>query len=539
MGTSIADEECFFCQKDCSIRCSACGLSACSPQHLTLHRPKAYCFPFRIQSKPEVGRYIVATRSISPLEVILEDDPAVFGPNHDTEPVCLECLVPVDGAYLCSQCHLPLCGDKCDQIRKYHARECQLLSQTPKGYKMRVDFNRVGKHPGMKAIAPEYCCISPLRLLALKAQDPELWDRVQMLMDHDDDRRKEEDYWKMFQVNAVDFLRQICGFDFTEEEIFRATGIIRTNAFHVQHPYMKIHDASGGAVFPTFSFLSHSCLANARYSVSSDNHLTLRAQREIPSGAEITIQYLSFMFGDLKRKCEIQDCWFFQCTCPRCDDPTECGSYLSALRCQKCTFGPVLTSNPRNLKASWSCQSCQHKMSHEEVDEVCTRFDQVVRGIKVGDVEAYETTLERMLEELQPTHYLVLTVKKYLCDFYGFIQGYKYDQLPVDKFEAKIRYGEEFLATLSKVDPGCPKWKGLLLFDLHKALMIKSNADYNQGQMSKDDFLLKLKQIQSYLAEARQILDVEPDGTRERHLASQAQKAKANIDEILLFSNFI
>lgn len=83
------------------------------------------------------------------------------------------------------------------------------------------------------------------------------------------------------------------------------------------------------------------------------------------------------------------------------------------------------------------------------------------------------------------------------------------------------------------------KWKGLLLFDLHKALMIKSNADYNQGQISKEDFLLKLKQIQSYLAEAQQILEVEPDGTKERQLASQAQKAKANIEEILMFSNFI
>lgn len=539
MGTSIEANQCFFCQKESSIQCSACNLSSCSSEHLVLHRPQELCLPFRIQYKEGVGRYIVATRDISPLEVILEDDPAVFGPNHDTEPVCLECLLPVDGTYLCSRCNLPLCGEKCDQTRQYHIRECDLLSETPKGYKMVVDFSRVGKHPGVKAIAPEYCCITPLRLLALKDKEPELWDRVQMLMDHDDDRRKEEDYWKMFQVNAVDFLRQVCGFDFTEEEIFRATGIIRTNAFHIQHPYMKLQGASGGAVFPTFSFLSHSCVANARYTVSSDNHLTLRAQRQIPSGSEITIQYLSFMFGDLKRKAEIQDCWFFQCSCPRCEDPTECGSYLSALRCPKCTFGPVLTTDPSDLKASWSCQSCQHNMSNEHVEEVCMRFDDKVRGIKLGDVEAYETILEKMLEELEPTHYLVLTVKKYLCDFYGFLQGYKYNELPVEKFKAKIQYGQEFLETIAKVDSGFPKWKGLLLFDLHKALMIKSNADYNQGQISKEDFLLKLKQIQSYLAEAQQILEVEPDGTKERQLASQAQKAKANIEEILMFSNFI
>eukprot|EP00095_Tigriopus_kingsejongensis_P008846 snap_masked-scaffold15_size728074-processed-gene-2.0 protein:Tk08846 transcript:snap_masked-scaffold15_size728074-processed-gene-2.0-mRNA-1 annotation:"protein isoform a" len=264
-----------------------------------------------------VGRFMVATRDIQPLELILEDSPAVFGPNHDTEPICLECLVPVDGSFLCPICGLPLCGEKCFQAAKYHPAECGLLSNTPKGYRMKVDFSRVSQRPNAKVIAPEYCCITPLRLLALKKTDAELWSRVQMLMDHDEDRRKEEDYWNMFQINAVDFLRKICGFDYSEEEIFRATGIIRTNAFHVEHPYMKLHGTSGGAVFPTFSFLSHSCVANAKYSVSSDNRLSLRAQDQIPAGSEISIQYLSFMFGDLKRKSEIRDCWFFQCLCRR------------------------------------------------------------------------------------------------------------------------------------------------------------------------------------------------------------------------------
>ncbi len=40
----------------------------------------------------QVGRYVVAARDIDALEVILEDSPAVFGPNNNTPPVCLECL---------------------------------------------------------------------------------------------------------------------------------------------------------------------------------------------------------------------------------------------------------------------------------------------------------------------------------------------------------------------------------------------------------------------------------------------------------------
>ena len=30
--------------------------------------------------------------------------------------------------------------------------------------------------------------------------DPEAWARVQFLMDHDEERRKEKEYWQMFQV---------------------------------------------------------------------------------------------------------------------------------------------------------------------------------------------------------------------------------------------------------------------------------------------------------------------------------------------------
>ena len=67
------------------------------------------------------------------------------------------------------------------------------------------------------------------------------------------------------QVNVVDFLKKVCGFDFTEEEIFRAIGILRTNALHVQDDVMKKFGVGGRAVYPTFSFLSHSCISNARY----------------------------------------------------------------------------------------------------------------------------------------------------------------------------------------------------------------------------------------------------------------------------------
>ena len=97
----------------------------------------------------KVGRYVVATRDILPMELILIDEPGVFGPNHDTRPACLECLLPVatDGsAPLCDKCGLPLCNsDKCRSSEQtWHSRlECQLFQEpTPSGFKFRVKMDR-------------------------------------------------------------------------------------------------------------------------------------------------------------------------------------------------------------------------------------------------------------------------------------------------------------------------------------------------------------------------------------------------------------
>ena len=96
-----------------------------------------------VQSLPnQVGRYVVATRDISAHEVILRDEVGVVGPNHDTYPVCMECLLPVDGSFLCPECNLPLCNEACYEKRGYHSAECELLKATPSGFRINVDFDR-------------------------------------------------------------------------------------------------------------------------------------------------------------------------------------------------------------------------------------------------------------------------------------------------------------------------------------------------------------------------------------------------------------
>ena len=61
--------------------------------------------------------------------------------------------------------------------------------------------------------------------------------------------------------------------------------------------------------------------------------IEIRAQRRIMKGEELTIQYQSLFTGSRKRREMFKRVWYFDCECPRCQDPSELGSYLNAFVC--------------------------------------------------------------------------------------------------------------------------------------------------------------------------------------------------------------
>ena len=104
----------------------------CEKETANSIEPDFKCWPFCIETRQDVGRIMVATRDIRAGEVILEEAPAVWGPNSKSAAVCLECLKPcitsvtTDEENLsdlseismktCSKCHFPVCGEECKLI---------------------------------------------------------------------------------------------------------------------------------------------------------------------------------------------------------------------------------------------------------------------------------------------------------------------------------------------------------------------------------------------------------------------------------------
>ena len=60
--------------------------------------------------------------------------------------------------------------------------------------------------------------------------------------------------------------------------------------------------------------------------------------KPISKGDEITIHYVGISLGNIARKKSFKNHWKFECNCNRCQDPSEFGTNLQAIKCEDCLF---------------------------------------------------------------------------------------------------------------------------------------------------------------------------------------------------------
>ena len=364
--------ECFLCERPTSSKCPSCEqVFYCSNDHLLVHKHQNYCFPFRVRWRTGAGRCLVATRDIKAMELILIDAAIAHGPPNMTTPgkkcpililtncvppsVCLECGQRVDGSYLCGLCNMPMCSEAC-QVGPTHYNECQVL---------RTLKQKISVKNYQDSESPIYQCITPLRLLMKKNTHPKWFRRLVFLMDHKEEREQETNMWNEHQKNVVDFLLSTCSLNFTKEDVMWAIGLLKTNS-------IMFGDEKSRALFPIFSLINHSCVANAKHTIYIKNRrISVQAQTDIKQGEEIVINYTTFIMGTAPRRRKLLRNWYFECGCARCRDPTELGSHLSSLVCPKCELGMTQT-DPLDSTSPWRCPRHSFTYSADHVAGLVT-----------------------------------------------------------------------------------------------------------------------------------------------------------------------
>ena len=160
--------------------------------------------------------------------------------------------------------------------------------------------------------------------------------------------------------------------------------------------------------------------------------------------------------------------WFFLCSCTRCQDPTECGTFLGALLCQqKHCGGTVLPKEPTQRNSSFSCVECGNLVEYEEAVRIMNEAENNTRKKEPSDhlVDHIEKFLQKYDQVLHPLNYVMTTMKMKLGCLYGNCPEYTLENMNKTQKMRKLQVCQEALKPLAILDEGQiggNKWKGRL-----------------------------------------------------------------------------
>lgn len=243
--------------------------------------------------------------------------------------------------------------------------------------------------------------------------------------------------------------------DISGETIHKICGIIDVNALEINQ------EAEITALYPTTYLLEHNCLPNTTHIFDNDGYkLTLKASLPVKAGDHLSTMYTHCLWGTQARREHLKETKYFNCQCIRCSDPSELGSYLSALKCigtdEEPCGGVQLPIDPLDDNTEWTCNKCSNKLSNQEVCFLVNGIGEEVDNVQLANptVRELEALLNKMLTFLHPNHYHVYSVKHSLIQLYGYQQGYTPSQITDDCLVRKATMCRELLDITRKIDPG-------------------------------------------------------------------------------------
>ena len=519
------------CSAPAPLTCGGCQkASYCSKEHQRKDwaRHRRQCSPFKIVSSPGVGRHLVATRDISPGEVILTEVPITCGPKQYTAPVCLGChkFVPLSG-YRCPRCDWPMCDEKCANS-PLHRAECQVFSQAnlkPTALKRKSGLEM---EPDMEIEHPIYECVTPLRVCLVRNIRPENWLVVDKMATHREERQLMENSLHN-QHNIVTFLLKHAKLGeiipgVTEEQITRATDVLDVNAFEIRGPHNSIR-----GLYPLTAMMNSSCSPNTQNSIDDKWVCRVRAARKISKGEEICDTYTSTLSNTLYRRSSLKNSKYFDCSCKRCSDPTELGSHFSTLLCRVPGCGGyVVCKDPLDYASVWTCLKCHTERPGGDVQAEQEELEEKIENAP-KTLDAQNKLLEELQQLFHPNHNLCVDVHFNLVPLLGLNRNYNL----VTEAEKKLELVKNILDLMEKVIPGMFRMRGMFLAEFYTTNLFLLRSKLESKEISKSVFVRRLAGYRETLLEAKTILEFEPEGSIEAARLVSVNNFLAQLDQVV------
>ena len=382
-------------------------------------------------------------------ETLIDEDPLVIGPKQATHPVCLACYRRVDGSYLCTKCGWPMCDENCE-ISDHHADECELFVNN--GLKITVPMDEDCRI---------YDCIAPLRCLLFVRQE----DRRQLLvgLEAHQSNRKSNGLWDVDRITVVNVIRHQWHLAhlYEDDEIQEMCGILEVNAFAVE---AEIQGVDARAIYSTACLMAHDCLPNTTCIINDCHRMSVKASMPIGKGSLITTSYTFTLDSTQRRRKHLKETKFFDCLCRRCRDPTELGTHLSSLVCQKCFRSFVVPEDPIKSDSHWVClDGCGLVVDADFIEQLLDGLQRQADCLNYDDFSGLEAFTDCWSHLLHPNNSILIAVKYYLCQFYGNSAGFFLSELSAPLLRRKIQLCRELLKLAAVLEPGASNLRGLYL----------------------------------------------------------------------------
>ncbi|XP_017473030.1 PREDICTED: protein msta [Rhagoletis zephyria] len=499
---------CAVCGEPTKSKCSNCNQSFyCCEEHQKQHWKvhKVDCRPFKVEYSDQLGRCLVATRSIKPFEIIMKEAPLICTPSQVTSPVCLGCLNGIEPSdYIeCDKCGWPLCGIEC-KGKAEHLAECDFTVE--RGSKVSIkEFT--SPHP-------LYQCMGTVRCLLLSQNDPEKWKRFLELESLEKQRRGSMQ-WKADLESIGKFIpRFFKTSDFNEELIMKTIGILQINGHEV-----PATDPPHVAVFNNASFLEHSCYPNLAKSFTKDGGLILWAPHAIKRNTHLSICYSDAVWGTVERQQHLMHTKLFKCACIRCMDVTEFGTNYDAFHCTESNCeGVILPLSTKDWNSKWSCLTCGNQADISFVKNILEKAGKDL-GAMSKTVENCIKYIKHYKKWLTSRHYYICQAKIQLVQLIG-TDPKELMVVPEDKLNLKLEYVKELIDLYEKLAPCEVRMLGTFCFELHSAIAEHTRRVALQTTLSPKNML---EESLLYVEKCINYLQHECDLFVEGHILIQAR----------------
>ncbi|XP_041973687.1 SET domain-containing protein SmydA-8-like [Aricia agestis] len=432
-----------------------------------------------IGESPLEGRGLVATEDIKTGEIIFVDRPLVYGPRSgaNVQRGCTVCnQIDSDTFFQCEKCALLLCSTRCQSTSTHYDDCCVISSWAPKVPLENIDD------------AVMSYALTSIRALLLSDDDKAFLKSLQahVLPQHGSEVRRMKEF---FEVPPED-----------EEFMTLVSCTLDTNAFQMATAYGKRETSSRG-LYPVASLMNHKCVSNTRYAFNDKREMVVRAVKPIRAGQEIFACYSGMLWGTPARRLHLYKTKHFLCTCDRCADPTERGTFLAALKCfsSECP-GSILPIEPLKMNSAWQCLDCNMRVPYNNICTIQSALGSLMGSLNfenVCDLEKF--FLHKVLKFIPRTNQIVVDLQCRLVWEIGEAEGLQWHELSDCRLELKESLCRDTLRTLAALGAGDAHLRGLLLYHLHAALAERARRAPELYEELKSEIEFTIEQAQRIL----------------------------------------